>query len=637
MVASMKYLAAAALILVAACGGDPGGGVADDQAADLPATSLSDVPAWSKDVVWYQVFVERFRNGDPSNDPTLNDIQGSWPHVQPDAWELAEWTSDWYRQEQWAEALGEEFYYTVQLRRYGGDLQGLLDRLDYLQELGITAIFLNPINDSPSLHKYDARNYRHIDRNFGPDPAGDADLMSTEDPLDPATWKWTAADSLFLALVDEVHRRGMRIIMDYSWNHTGITFWAWKDVLENQEKSPYASWYEIISFDNPATPDTDEFAYRGWAGVPELPEWKKVDRPNDLTAGAIPGTIVEPVREHIANVTRRWLDPNGDGDPSDGVDGFRLDVAEQVPLDFWREYRRLVRSINPEVYLVGEVWWEQWPETMYDPAPWLQGDVFDAVMNYRWYEPTRSFFAGAPPALTATEYVLALDSVAAGIPEPNLQAMMNLTASHDAPRFATSIYNPGRYKYQVNPHENPDYRIDQPDLRTREIQQMILVQQFTYIGAPHVWYGDEVGMWGGDDPDPRKPMVWSDLEYENEATHPMGRPRQPDLVEPDMRLFALYQDLISLRNDNLRLFVDGDLEWLVEDDANGLLAYRRVLGDEMALILFNTSEDLQDVVVELEPGTWAEQLGGSRVLQVAGELRLELLPLNGVVWLRTGD
>ena len=633
----MKYLAAAALILVAACGGDPGGGVADDQAADLPATSLSDVPAWSKDVVWYQVFVERFRNGDPSNDPTLNDIQGSWPHVQPDAWELAEWTSDWYRQEQWAEALGEEFYYTVQLRRYGGDLQGLLDRLDYLQELGITAIFLNPINDSPSLHKYDARNYRHIDRNFGPDPAGDADLMSTEDPLDPATWKWTAADSLFLALVDEVHRRGMRIIMDYSWNHTGITFWAWKDVLENQEKSPYASWYEIISFDNPATPDTDEFAYIGWAGVPELPEWKKVDRPNDLTAGAIPGTIVEPVREHIANVTRRWLDPNGDGDPSDGVDGFRLDVAEQVPLDFWREYRRLVRSINPEVYLVGEVWWEQWPETMYDPAPWLQGDVFDAVMNYRWYEPTRSFFAGAPPALTATEYVLALDSVAAGIPEPNLQAMMNLTASHDAPRFATSIYNPGRYKYQVNPHENPDYRIDQPDLRTREIQQMILVQQFTYIGAPHVWYGDEVGMWGGDDPDPRKPMVWSDLEYENEATHPMGRPRQPDLVEPDMRLFALYQDLISLRNDNLRLFVDGDLEWLVEDDANGLLAYRRVLGDEMALILFNTSEDLQDVVVELEPGTWAEQLGGSRVLQVAGELRLELLPLNGVVWLRTGD
>jgi glycosidase len=637
MVASMKYLAAAALIFVAACGGDPGGGVADDQAADLPATSLSDVPAWAKDVVWYQVFVERFRNGDSSNDPTLNDIQGSWPHVQPDAWELAEWTGDWYRQEQWADALGEEFYYTVQLRRYGGDLQGLLDRLDYLQELGITAIFLNPINDSPSLHKYDARNYRHIDRNFGPDPAGDADLMSTEDPLDPATWKWTAADSLFLALVDEVHRRGMRIIMDYSWNHTGITFWAWKDVLENQEKSPYASWYEIISFDDPATPDTDEFAYRGWAGVPELPEWKKTGRPEGMTAGAIPGTLVEPVREHVQNVTRRWLDPNGDGDPSDGVDGFRLDVAEQVPLDFWREYREFVRGINPEAYLVGEIWWERWPETMYDPAPWLQGDVFDAVMNYRWYEPTRSFFAGAPPALTATEYVLALDSVAAGIPEPNLQAMMNLTASHDAPRFATSIYNPGRYKYQVNPHENPDYRIDQPDLRTREIQQMILVQQFTYIGAPHVWYGDEVGMWGGDDPDPRKPMVWSDLEYENEATHPMGRPRQPDLVEPDMRLFALYQDLISLRNDNLRLFVDGDLEWLVEDDANGLLAYRRVLGDEMALILFNTSEDLQDVVVELEPGTWAEQLGGSRVLQVAGELRLELLPLNGTVWLRTGD
>jgi len=112
-------------------------------------------------------------------------------------------------------------------------------------------------------------------------------------------------------------------------------------------------------------------------------------------------------------VTRRWLDPDGDGDPSDGVDGFRLDVAEMVPLGFWREYRSFVRAIHPEAYLVGEVWWEQWPETMYDPAPGLQGDVFDAVMNYRWYMPTRSFFAGTPPGLTATEYVAALDSAAA--------------------------------------------------------------------------------------------------------------------------------------------------------------------------------------------------------------------------------
>ena len=633
----MKILAATALVFLAACGVESGNETADTKSSGVSATALHEVPAWTKDVVWYQIFVERFRDGDPSNDPTLADIEGSWPHLQPDGWKPAEWTADWYEQEPWAAALGEEFYYTVQLRRYGGDLQGVLDRLDYLQELGITAIFLNPINDSPSLHKYDARNYRHIDRNFGPDPAGDAALMMTEDPLDPTTWNWTAADSLFLTLVDEVHRRGMRIIIDYSWNHTGVEFWAWKDVLENQEDSPYAGWYEITGFDDPATPDTSEFAYRGWAGVPQLPQWKKIGRPEGLTAGAIPGTIVDPVREHVANVTRRWLDPDGDGDPSDGVDGFRLDVAEQVPLDFWREYRGVVRDINPEAYLVGEVWWEQWPETMYDPAPWLQGDVFDAVMNYRWYEPTRSFFAGAPPALTATEYIAALDSVAAGIPRPHLQAMMNLTASHDAPRIATSIYNPGRYKYQVNPRENPGFRIDRPGTRTREIQQMILMQQFTYVGAPHIWYGDEVGMWGGDDPDPRKPMLWSDLEYEDEATHPMGLPRVPDRVAPDTGLFRVYQELIALRKDHLRLFVDGDLEWLVEDDANGLLAYMRVLGKERALVLFNTSEDPQRVTVNLEAGTWAERLGGKRLEKVNGSLSVELQPLGATVWLRTGD
>jgi glycosidase len=636
MVDSMKYLAAA-LMIVSACGGDSGGGVADDRAGDVPATSLSDVPAWAKDVVWYQIFPERFRNGDPTNDPTLQDIEGAWPHIAPEGWETTSWSQDWFRQEPWAAATGEDIYTTIQLRRYGGDLQGVIDRLDYLQELGVTALYLNPINDAPSLHKFDARNYRHIDRNLGPDPEGDEAIMAAEDPADPVTWQWTAADRLFLELVEEVHRRGMRIIVDYSWNHTGIKFWAWEDVLENQETSPYADWYEIERFDEAATPDTNEFAYKGWAGVPELPEWRKPGKPEGVHGGAVPGTLAPEVREHVFAVTRRWLDPNGDGDPADGLDGFRLDVAEIVPLDFWRAYREFVRGINPEAYLVGEVWWEQWPEKMFDPAPWLQGDVFDAVMNYRWYEPTRSFFAGAPPDLTASQYVAALDSVARGFSRDHLQVMMNLTASHDTPRFGTSIYNPGRYKHRVNPKETPDYRIGRPDKRTRELQEMILVQQFTYLGAPHIWNGDEVGMWGADDPDQRKPMVWGDLEYEDETTHPFGLPRQPNAVAPDMGLFSTYQDLIALRRDNLRLFVDGDLEWLVEDNANGVLAYQRVLDSEMAVVLFNTSEDLQDVVVEVDSGTWAEQLGGSRVLQVDGELRLELLPLGASVWIRTGD
>ena len=340
------------------------------------------------------------------------------------------------------------------------------------------------------------------------------------------------------------------------------------------------------------------------------------------------------VKDLIFNVTRRWLDPNGDGDPSDGVDGFRLDVAEMVPLGFWRDYRQFVRSINPDAYLVGEIWWEQWPDKMYDPAPWLQGDVFDAVMNYRWYMPTRSFFAGAPPHMNASWYAAYLDSLDLGIDSLRLRAMMNLTASHDSPRFGTSIYNPGRYKYYANPRENPDYKVDRPDDRTRAIQQMILVQQFTYIGAPHIWNGDEVGMWGADDPDDRKPMVWGDLTYDDEVTHPFGKARPRDHVVPDTALYQVYQDLIALRKAHLRLFVDGTLRWLLTDDAQDLLAYERVLGDQHAIVAFNASDEAHEIAAEAQ-GTYRVAFPSSDASVVAnGTLRVELPARAARVWIR---
>ncbi len=602
-------------------------------AKEPPAPSLA-APAWAGDVVWYQIFVERFRNGDPSNDPTPEDMVGVTDEATPKGWQPTAWTQDWYRQEPWARATGKDFYGTVQFRRYGGDLQGVLDRLDYLQDLGVTALYFNPVNDAPSLHKYDARNYHHIDRNFGPDPRGDAARMAAEDPTDPATWGWTAADSLFLALVREVHRRGMRIILDYSWNHTGISFWAWRDVLEHQRASRFADWYEIERFDDPATADTNEFRYRGWVGVPWLPEWKKVGRPEGKTHGAIEGNLVPGVRDLVFAVTRRWLDPNGDGDPSDGVDGFRLDVAEMVPLGFWRDYRRFVRSINPEAYLVGEVWWEAWPDRMYDPAPWLQGDVFDAVMHYRWFAPARRFFAGAPPALTASGYAATLDSLGMGIAPAHQKVMMNLTASHDTPRFGTSLYNSGRYKYQVNPRENAGYRIDRPDDRTRRLQRLILVQQFTWIGAPHVWNGDEVGMWGADDPDDRKPLVWTDLRYEDETAHPFGRPRPRNAVAADTALLRTYRDLIALRKQHLRLFVDGTAGWLLTDDARRVVAYERVLGDRRAIVAFNASDEPQEIVVPAARSYRVAYPAGAAATVADGRLTARLPPLSAMVWVR---
>lgn len=598
-----------------------------------PPVPPSDVPAWAQDAIWYQIFVERFRNGDPSNDPTPHDIEGVTDEPPPKGWRPTSWSHDWYAQESWAAATGKDFYATVQSRRYGGDLQGVLDRLDYLQTLGVTALYLNPVNDAPSLHKYDARNYHHIDRNFGPDPRGDEARMAAEDPADPSAWRWTAADSLFLALIGEVHRRGMRIIVDYSWNHTGIAFWAWRDVLAYQRRSRYADWYEIERFDDRATPDTNEFRYRGWQGVPWLPEWKKIGRPPGQTHGPIEGNLVPDVRRMVFDVTRRWLDPNGDGDPSDGVDGFRLDVAEMVPLGFWRDYRRLVRSINPRAYLVGEVWWEAWPDRVWDPAPWLKGDVFDAVMNYRWYMPTRSFFMEARPGLKASGYAASLDSLTRGIGTAQLKGMMNLTASHDTPRFSTSIYNPGRYKYHNNPREDSSYRIDQPDERTRRTEELILVQQFTYVGAPHIWNGDEVGMWGADDPDDRKPMVWSDLRYEDEATHPFGRARPRNPVTPDTTLLRVYQRLIALRKAHLRLLVDGSVRWRVTDDTRGLLVYERVLGKERALVAFNVSEAAGETSVPVSGTYRAAYPADTGEVRADGRLRIRLPARSAEVWI----
>lgn len=619
-----RSLLVAILAGVAACGGSAPGA--------RPA-GVAEAPAWAADAIWYQVFVERFRNGDPANDPAAEDIVGFTDQPAPPGWRVTPWTHDWYAQEPWARATGKDFYATVQFRRYGGDLQGLLDRLDYLRDLGVTALYLNPVNDAPSLHKYDARSYAHVDRNFGPDPRGDAARIAAEDVADPATWDWTAADSLFLRVIREAHRRGMRIIVDYSWNHTGIMFPAWQDVLRRQRQSPFAEWYEIERFDDPATPDTSEFRYRGWAGVPWLPEWRKVGRPPGATHGAIEGTLVPGVRDLVFAVTRRWLDPDGDGDPSDGVDGFRLDVADMVPLGFWREYRAFVRSINPQAYLVGEVWWEQWPDRMYDPAPWLQGDVFDAVMHYQWYAPTRSFFAGAPPHLTASQYAATLDRLGTGIGPSFRKAMMNLTASHDTPRLGTDLFNPGRYKYRANPREDSTYRLGRPDARTREVQRMVLVQQFTWTGAPHVWNGDEVGMWGADDPDERKPMVWDDLTHDAEWADPFGRPRRPDPVAPDTALRRTYAGLIALRKAHARLFADGATRWVVTDDARRLLAYERALGTARALVAFNASDAPQELRLGAA-GAWQPAWPASGPVAARTDTLVVTLPArSAAVWL----
>jgi cyclomaltodextrinase len=617
------------ILFITSCGQNKNG---DKKIAE---SDLKSVPEWSKNAIWYQIFVERFRNGDTTNDPTVEDMKGGYPDKYPDNWKVTSWGHDWYAREPWVDKMERGgFYSRIQARRYGGDLQGVLDKMDYLQSLGVNVIYFNPLNDSPSLHKYDARNWTHIDRNFGPDPKGDIALIAKETPDDPKTWVWTSADKLFLKVIDELHKRGIRVIMDYSWNHTGKDFWALNDIMKNGEKSRFKDWYNIIQFDNPSTPE-NEFKYEGWGGGNiYMPVVKKDIIPPDDKEMPFEGNLhSESLKKHIFDVSRRWLDPDGNGDHSDGIDGFRLDVAGEVPMGFWREYRKVVRSVNPEAYIVGEIWWLKWPDKLLDPEIYM-GDQFDAIMNYRWFRIARGFFGQAEPILKPSEFVAMHEKLTVGIGSDYQQAMMNIVASHDAPRLSTSLYNKTMDKYNAKPSDNPDYKINKPDELTLKEQKLLLVHQYTFVGAPHIWNGDEVGMWGADDPDCRKPLVWDDLKYEDEkANFDPAKPRPVDVVKPDKDLFSFYQELVKMRKENPVLST-GDLKFLVADDEKMVLAYSRSSSENEIIAVFNRSGKEQTITLEVsDPGKYKEvfKLEANSFKPVKSSLVIILQPVSAIV------
>ena len=546
-------------------------------------TPIDQPPSWAKDVVWYQIFVERFHNGDKSNDPTSEDI--SIPAIQkltPAGWSVTPWNKNWYEQEAWASKANLVFNEGLQFRRYGGDLQGVIDKLDYLQELGITAIFLNPINHAASLHKYDATTYHHVDANFGPDPKGDRKMMAAENPEDPATWKWTSADKLFLKLIQEVHKRGMKLIMDYSWNHTGTRFWAWEDILKNQQKSKYKDWYEIKALDNPATPK-NEFTYTGWAGTNSLPEFKKVDVKGPRRSGhPYEGDITPDAKKHIYDVTHRWLSP--DGNVTKGIDGFRLDVADRIGMGFWHDFRKFVRGIQPEAYLVGEIWWQTFPDKLMNPVPYVKGDIFDAVMFYQLYRPSRYFFAKTNFEINAKAFRDSIMHQLKRLTPATQQAMMNTSASHDAPRLLTDFYNPNKYKFKASPHDDPAYKTGKPDKETYQRVRMYLVSLFTGVGAPQIWNGEEMGMWGADDPHCRKPLWWKGMSFDPEARNNRQPGTDTDPVGFNIEHFQWYQKLIQLRRGQ-SVLVTGKLEFLLTDGKK--LVYTRSDDKNEIIVVFN--------------------------------------------------
>ncbi len=584
----------------------------------VPAALAAEdfVPDWARSVVWYQIFPERFRNGDPGNDPTAADLAGADPPEPPRAWAVSPWGSDWYEPQPWEIENGEpEAWKHLLRRRYGGDLQGIIDQLPYLQELGVTALYLNPVFEAPSLHKYDGASYHHIDPNFGPDPVGDRVLMASEDPADPRTWVWTRADELALDLIDAAHAAGMRIIFDGVFNHMGQNSFAFRDLVVRQRESRFRDWFTVTSWADPQT--GEGFAYEGWFGVPSLPELREDEH----------GIVAGP-RDYIFAATERWMNPKGRG-AAHGIDGWRLDVAFCVGHPFWKAWRRHVRAINPEAYLTAEI--VDVPEKV---TPYFLGDEFDAEMNYNWLFTAVEFLADPPPQRSsATEFDRKLRELRELHPDGVADVVMNLLGSHDTNRIGSYLVNRGIGRYRdwnsyfsiSKATENPAYSPRRPGLEERALQKLLVIFQMTYLGAPMIYYGDEVGLWGGNDPDCRKPMLWSDIEYADEVFAPDMRTRhEPDRVVPNRELLAHYRKLISIRAAHPALQRGAYATLLADDDAE-VFAFTRTLGKAQVVVVLNSADEATTMTVPVRAaGVWRDVLNGGTVASTDAGLRIAL-------------
>ncbi len=543
--------------------------------------SQDKFPEWAKGIVWYQIFPERFANGDSKNDSSLVDkIKIAAKRNIPN-WHVTRWTSDWFAESRWAKQLGGTYRRGLSLRRYGGDLQGIIDHLDYLKNLGIGAIYLNPIFDAVSLHKYDGSTYHHVDVNFGPDPEGDKKIIASENPDDPSTWVWTSADKLFLKLIQEVHKRGMKIIIDGVFNHTGTQFWAFQDIVKNEKKSKYKNWYEIKSFGNKDN-ENNKLDYTGWSGTKSLPIFNR-------TATNLNSDVVK----YIFNATKRWMEPNGN--PSDGIDGWRLDVANEIPLGFWKNWRQLVKSINSQAIIIGELW-QLSPQYITGDGP------FDALMNYNFAFAVNDYFIAQKKKITVQEFINELRKIDQAYPQKNLLILQNLVDSHDTERLSSMIANPDRrYDHDASP-ANPNYNPGKPSSKDYEMQKLILAFQMTYRGAPMIYYGDEVGMWGADDPDDRKPMIWDNLKYDNEVITPESGYKKgfgSYKVEQNKNLLLFYKKLIAIRNSSKALR-EGNLAFIYSNDKRNTFAFRRNYRNETIISVFNLGKNFSEFELPIE-------------------------------------
>jgi len=551
-------------------------------------------PQWARGAIWYEIIPDRFEDGDSLNNSYYHEIFSSDSSLK--------WTSNWYSLTEREKQQGKSFYINASLRRYGGDLQGILNRLDYLEDLGVDVLYLTSIFTSVDPLHYSVSDHRHVDPHLGPMLPTDSSFLAREVPDDPKSWYLTSADRMFLDLIAEAHERGIRVVIDGIFPFVSVDFWAFKDVLKKLDRSLYKDWFNIRQWDRPETPDTNEFTYDARFGLRALPLFK-----SDSLG------LVEGPKKWVFAITKRWMDPDGDGDPSDGVDGWRIEGQELLPSGFWGEWASFVKSINPNAVVVGE----QWSREDAKDNPYC-----DTFLDYVFGRVVRKmFFDSTAVSVSVVDALLSNRSSVFG----NAEAMdlpVNVISSHETDRVASMAANPGyEYDAENSPDENPRYNTGPPDIRQRLRLKAAILFQFTYPGCPLIYYGDEAGMWGGDVPDNRKPMVWFDKSYQQENPEIVTGKSEKYRVVFDSVTYSLYKSMIQLRKHHPALRT-GDMKTILMDNATGLYGFMRSAGSDKVVAIFNSSASTQLAYV-MFPGIQT----GTKIID----------PINGEYFFHTAD
>ena len=513
-------------------------------------------PDWAKGAVMYQIFTDRFYNGDKSNDVETNEYYYIGDYSQR--------VTNW---DKYPANMGvREFY--------GGDLQGVMDKLDYLQDLGVEVVYFNPLFVSPSNHKYDIQDYDYIDPHYGRivDDGGEVLPNGVTDNSQATKYKkrttglknLEASNELFIKLVEELHRRGMKVILDGVFNHCG-SFNKWMDrerIYEGEEDyepgayvsadSPYRSYFRFFKEGPENWPYNAN--YDGWWGHDTLPKLNYEDSVK--------------LENYILYIGRKWVSPPYN------VDGWRLDVAADLGRsneynhEFWQKFRRAVKDANPNALILAEHYG--------DPSDWLKGDEWDTVMNYdAFMEPVTWFLTGMEKhSDEAREELLGnidnfIGSMAhhmSNMLTPSLQVAMNELSNHDHSRFLTRTnHMVGRVEH-LGPEAANEYV-------NKAVMREAVVMQMTWVGAPTVYYGDEAGVCGFTDPD-------------NRRTYPWGH--------EDQELIAFHKEVIRIHKEHPALKT-GSLKILGGEE--NILSYARFKGHDRIIVVINNRSERAEVKV----------------------------------------